>query len=241
MASVREMHYDFKKKFNKVDSNQNRNLLIPEIDWALNEAQDIIIDLIAQPRPKSFLGFEKSQKNIDDIRVLVVNDQHSSPSVLDGTPGCYLVSLPTDYRYFARLYSTISKKKCSGVRTRVTMREHDDNFEESYFDSSSFEWRVVNGLFTQEGIKLYTDNTFSITDAYLSYIRKPRRIHNAQDYRNGTYKLPSGESLTGSSNCELPEQLHREIVDLAVMIITGEVNPGDYQIKYAKVNLNNLK
>ena len=37
--NISEMHYDFKKKLNKVDSEQNRNLLVPEIDWALNEAQ----------------------------------------------------------------------------------------------------------------------------------------------------------------------------------------------------------
>ena len=45
-----EMHYDFKKKFNKIDSNNNRNLLVPEIDWTLNEAQDLYIKMVAEPR-----------------------------------------------------------------------------------------------------------------------------------------------------------------------------------------------
>jgi len=35
--TVKDMHYDFKKKLNKVDSQQNRNLLIPEIDWTHND------------------------------------------------------------------------------------------------------------------------------------------------------------------------------------------------------------
>ena len=44
--NIREMHYDVKKKINKLDSQQNRNLLIPEIDWALNEAMSLFIKMI---------------------------------------------------------------------------------------------------------------------------------------------------------------------------------------------------
>ncbi len=31
--SIKRMHYDIKVKLNKVDSQQYRNLLIPEIQW----------------------------------------------------------------------------------------------------------------------------------------------------------------------------------------------------------------
>ena len=63
--NISEMHYDFKKKLNKVDSEQNRNLLVPEIDWALNEAQELFIKWISEPRQRSYLGFEKSQRRIE--------------------------------------------------------------------------------------------------------------------------------------------------------------------------------
>ena len=62
--TISEMHYDFKKKLNKVDSEQNRNLLVPEIDWALNEAQELFIKMIVEPRQRSFIGFEKSQRTV---------------------------------------------------------------------------------------------------------------------------------------------------------------------------------
>ena len=68
--SIKRMHYDVKVKLNKVDSQQFRGLLIPEIDWALNEALGIFIKRIAEPRkiqqPFDF-GFEKNQRYIDDI------------------------------------------------------------------------------------------------------------------------------------------------------------------------------
>ena len=67
--TIKEMHYDFKKKLNKVDSQQYRNLLIPEIDWALNEAQNVFVDIVSEPRLKTHLGFEKSQKNIQTLKI----------------------------------------------------------------------------------------------------------------------------------------------------------------------------
>ena len=47
--TIQDMHYDFKKKLNKIDSQQNRNLLIPEIDWTLNEAQELFVKITAFP------------------------------------------------------------------------------------------------------------------------------------------------------------------------------------------------
>ena len=235
---IEEMHYDFKKKFNKIDSNQNRNLLVPEIDWVLNEAQNVFIDIVAEPRGRSFLGFERTQKNIDDIKALVVNDQSLTSFVPKEDN---IIKLPSDYRYFIRGQAIVSKGSCSNVRARVHIQQHDDEFEISPFDKSSFEWREVNGLFTQEGLKLYTDGTFTIKGMLLSYIRKPLFMHNAKDFRGGKYRTPSGKLLEGKQDCELSEQCCREIVDIAVAISAGEIQAADYQIKYGKLGLNNLK
>ena len=75
----------------------------------------------------------------------------------------------------------------------------------------------------------------------MSYIRKPKYIHNAQAFRNGTYQLPSGAVLTGTNDCELPEHTHREIVDIAVAMVSGELLSPDFQMKLSKLNFNELK
>jgi len=232
--TIKDMHYDFKKKLNKVDSQQNRNLLIPEIDWALNEGYELFVKMIAQPRTKSYLGFEVNQRSIDDIRTLVVNNQCSSISN-------NIVPLPQDYWHFLKGEVTISKGNCTGKKAKFHLRQHDDEFEQSPFDKSSFEWRHVNGVFFENGIKLFDDGTFTNDEFCISYIKRPRYIHNAEDFRTGTYKLPSGQVLTGSVDCELPEHTHREIVDIAVLIVTGEIQASDYQVKLQKLNFNQLK
>lgn len=233
--TIEEMHYDFKMKLNKVDSQQYKNLLIPEIDWTLNEAQELFVKMVAQPRIKSYLGFEMNQRNIDDIRTVVVDNNCLSVSPTN------TVALPNDYWHFLKAEVIMDKGNCKGIKGKFHVRQHDDEFENSPFDKSSFEWRTVNGVFNENGVKLYTDNTFNITSFCMSYIRKLAYIHNAKDFRGTQYRLPSGVLLTGSVNCELPEQTHREIVDIAVLIITGQIQIPDYQIKLGKLNLNNLK
>mgnify|MGYP003657165203 FL=1 len=74
----------------------------------------------------------------------------------------------------------------------------------------------------------------------MNYIKKLQYIHNAEDFRGGTYKLPSGVLLTGNVSCELPEQTHREIVDIAVAIASNELQNPDLQNKLQKLNFNNL-
>ena len=235
--TIKEMQYDIKFKLNKVDSQQYRNLRIPELDWVINEAYEIFVKSVAEPRTSNYLGFETSQRTIDDIRTIVVNDKNIIPTKLDNKT--YVLSLPQDYMFYIAASVVITKKNCSDRIARATLRQHDDRFESSPFDNSSFEWKEVNIRFYEDGIKLFTDGTFDIKEVKLNYIRKHAYIHNAQDFLpTGSYKLPSGTLLTGSQDCELPIQTHREIVDIAVLILTNNLELPTYQLKQAKVNLN---
>jgi len=233
------MQYDVKTKLNKVDSQQYRNLRVPEIDWALNEAQEVFIKLIAEPRNKNGFGFEVNQRSIDDIRTLVVNELTPLSAAVFNTTS-YEVLLPNNYMFFISGYACITKGNCENIQSRLFVKQHDDMHEESPFDSSSFEWREINCRFFESGLRVFTDGTFIIESiCEFNYIRKPAYIHNAQDYVGGTYNLPDGTVLTGSQDCELPEHTHREIVDLAVLILTGQMQIPDFQIKQQKISLLN--
>lgn len=227
------MQYDFKTKLNKIDSQQYRNLRIPEIDWKLNEAQELFVKIVAQPRLRTNLGFETSQRTIDDIRTIVVKDYCSS--VVDN-----VATLPENYWHFLSGKAVMDKDNCLGFRGTVKIRQHDDEFEKSPFDCSSFEWREVNAVFFDGGLKLYDDGTFVNQEFCMSYLKKLSYIHNAEDFGAGSYKLPSGLLLTGSLDCELPDHTHREIVDIAVALASGDLQNPDHQNKLQKLNLNNL-
>lgn len=237
--TIKEMQYDFKQKLNKIDSQQYRNLKIPEIDWKINEAYEIFVKSIAEPRVNNHLGFETNQRSIDDIRTIVVNDATLNPIKLDDNT--YYVELPDNYMFYISSKVIIERKGCGERKATTIVRQHDDRFETSPFDSSSFEWKEVNLRFFNKGIKIFTDGTFTVKSLKLDYIRKHAYIHNAQDFLpTGSYKLPSGQVLTGTQDCELPDHTHREIVDIAVLITSGDLSNADYQLKQAKISLNQI-
>lgn len=235
---ARAMHYDFKQKLNRIDSQKYRDLKVPEIDWKLNEAQEVFVKMIAQPRLRSQLGFETNQRTLDDIRTIVKDQKLEDgvvPVAYDSTS--YLANLPADYWFYAKSVIYASKGSCQDIRIRrVRQVQHDDEHEESPFDRSSFEWRTVNVRFNKEGFRVFTDGTFSISKVCFEYLIEPRLIHNAQDFSGGTYNL-NGVALTGTQACELPKMVHREIVDLAVFITSNDLTLPNYQLKKDKINL----
>ena len=239
--SIKNMHYDVKVKLNKLDSQQYRNLVIPEIDWALNEAQGIFIKMISEPRKVKMLfdfGFEKNQRNIDDIRTIVKNNEIVFTKKENNLE--YYIELPEDYQFLVHAKAILAKNNCKNVTASCTVRQHDDEFEFSPFDKSSFQWREINIRFYDKGIKAFSDGTFIINKLVLDYIKKPGYIHNAEDFGTAAqYRLPDGTLLTGFKDCELPFHTHPEIVDIAVLVLTGQLQYADYNIKRDKLNLIN--
>ena len=234
--TIQEMHYDVKMKLNKVDSQQYRNLIIPQVDWILNEAQELFVKMIAEPRIASHYGFEIGQRSWMDIRSIVVEEKSIDPIA-------NLVTLPTDFWYYVSAYCKMKKGGCEKNSHKIFIRQHDDDFENSPFDKSSFEWKTVNGVFNENGLKLYAED-FDIVEVLLTYIKKLKYIHNAAGFGINGYKRPGvtgpEATCTDSANCELPESTHREIVDIAVLIATGQLQIPDYQIKKDKLSFNQI-
>ena len=215
--TIEQMHYDFKVKINRIDTTRNRDFYIPEIDWMLNEAQELFVKMVAFPRRYTGLGFEVNQRTTDDIKPLVVFRYVLIPNSDNE------VVLPEDYWHYLRGEVIMSKGKCNEVEGRIYVRQHDDEFEKSPFDKSSFEWREVNATFYDNRMKLY-NRDFTVDRVLLTYLRRPVYMHFAQGFGSGSYTLPDGTILTGKQDCELPEHTHREIVDIAVMLATRNIN-----------------
>ncbi len=244
--TTREMHYDFKTKLNKVDSQQNRNLLVPEIDWVLNEAMNAYVRAIIQPKYKeeiqTRIGYEFNQRTIDDIRgesdTLTKTPTLTPLSIV--TNNIYTVALPPDYMfYLQKSYVNATKKGCTKDLVGYERQTHS-LFEESSFDSSNFEWRESNIQIKNNTIHVHTDGTFIVNNIRFSYFTKLPFIHNAQDFTmgGGQYYKPDGTTLlTGTVNCPLPSYVHYEIVDLAVAFTAGNLQMPDYRAKLSKMEL----
>ncbi len=228
--SIKNMHYDFKQKLNKIDSNAYVGLKIPEIDRVLNRALNAYISFIAEPRKQPTpLGFEKIQRTIDDIRPLVANNVELPVQSYSGEKMA-IATLPDNYRhYVSGVLIAISNGEEKELK--INLIKHDDRNITDVFEESDFDWREINARFYSGGIKLFLNN-FTIKKFSIDYIARHLYIHNAENFGSGTYILPDGTTLTGYNDCILPLQTHDEIVDLAVLMTTNDLMlSNEYQMK----------
>lgn len=247
--TIEEMHYDFKMKLNKLDSKQRRNFLIPEIDWLLNEAQELFIKSVAAPRGRdAAMGFERTQRSMDDVRVLVKEETVAAGgNTVHGAYAYSAATLPKAYWYFVRGLVLAKRRGCDKTLTcTLRIRQHDDLNHMSPFDRSDVMWREVNGLFRGNELLLEKpmgeEDRVEYPSVVLTYMRKPVYMHFAKGHGLGKhYMLPSGERLDGKRDCELPEHTHREIVDIAVMLAGSQIQGAqDMQLRIGKLQMNHL-
>lgn len=235
--TIRDMHYDFRKKLNKIDSAQYRNITIPEVDRILNEAANIFVKSIANPRFAKEVGLEMNQRTIEDLRTIIIDEFSLAATTTNNID--YYVTLPLDYQFYINSKVVAVKPSCTNsVICDVIVRKHSEEHRSSPFDESSFEWREINIHFVGNQIRIFTDGTFSVSALLLDYLTIMPYMHNAQDFQGGTYTLPSGTVLTLSQDCVLPDIVHLEIVDLAVLLTSMELNSQDLQLKQNKIQLN---
>ena len=216
---IRDMHMDFKMKYNKLDSNGEENLSVPEIDWLLNEAMLIYINTIAEPYTTKH-GFEVNQRSIDAISPIVVRTNlQVSNKQKSGNYTLNYFNTPLDYFHFIKAICYITKSGCKEDNEAVVLlQQHDDMYRTNSFYDSSFEWREVVANFENSGLVLYSSD-FDISYVEMVYIKKPNYIHNAEDFNPSIgYELPSGVLLTGRQHCIFSDDVCKDIVDIAVLL-----------------------
>ena len=248
--TIQEMAYDFKLKLDKVDTEQKRNLKDWEVDWFLNDAIQVFLNQTVGGNNIRLTGFEEEQRRIDDVRTLVIK----SPTSLQ--PGIAPITVTTnevyelplselefDYYQLIRLRVNLAKTGCSSKNVGVTQIQHDDLNEAllSPFHQPSFLWGDVLTTYgvssttpNNGSIYFYTDG-FSVTSCFPDYIKRPNRVWV------GTYNTLDGTLTVGDPvvNCDLPEQVHPRITDLAVDIVTGVIqSPNMMQYTKAKLQMN---
>ena len=218
--NIIEMHYELDVRLNDIQSLNYNNFQIAEKDVYFNRGQ---IQLINQKygsnnNATSIKGFESSQKRIEDLKTLLVKGYDSPliPTLIDSDKYIYrydLNNLNKKYLYFISSLITINKGVCS-LNVPLMITEHDDIYT-SLIDSNyspSFEWMYVPANFSEQYIYVYTNNEYSLGSLYLDYLRYPKKIYN------GNYNDIEG-NLLAQSDCELPEYLHYELLDVVELLI----------------------
>ena len=265
--TIQDMHWDFKIKLNKVDSSDFPNFQIPEIDWLLNEAQILFLKQRYGISNQKRLGFEVSQKRIDDLRNLVVKDYSQAAALAIGppstVPNAWFVTVPSDYAFLVRAYVTAEipggegePPKCPAKALTAIQVQHDDlsSVLSDPFYSPSYSWGEVPMVFGTRNtdpppvypavygnlneVYAYTDGTFNILTIVLDYLRMPLRVAYPSGVPGGQYDMPDGTVINTDLNSELPLATHEEVVDIAVQLAAGDIDHPGYQVRAMKTSIH---
>ena len=250
--TVQEQHIDFKRKLNKIDSATHVNFEVPFIDEYLNEAQEIFIKRRIQTNNIYRVGFEVTQKRIEDLREIVAKcPTDIAPIALtEIDTNVYQADLPENYLYYIRGNVTCTKGSCN-KELGCIVQQHDDlnNVLGSMFYSPSFEWGELPITFSKDKIYVYSDGTFTPEFLLIDYIRRPLRIANPDAYidqlGNTGYLLPVRDAFGNfipavQQDCELQSMyVCREIVDIAVELAHMDLGDPKHQLSSYKNKIYN--
>ncbi len=236
--NIKELHYDFKIKTDKIDSLKTRNFLPAEIDWILNESIQEFVD-------NKYGDFEDKQDIIDQLNTLVIKSPTSLQAPMTCTlesPGVFrmnLADLNYPYLHLVRLNVLGSKSGCNDkiIKGREVSHDELDKVLLSPFEGPSFIWMNIPYVFGKTdnildgaSIYLYTKGNFDVVEAYPEYLKIPRKVFfGGYDSLDGLYSASDPPI-----ECDLPEAFHRRIVDIAVAEAYRNMNSEAFQLKYQK-------
>lgn len=220
--TVLEMHDYFKVLVDKEDSLNYPNFEAEHIDFFLNDTgQDILVKQRYSGRPDAFgHSFEETQKRTDDLRILVTNSVISNGvNNEDNKPNSRFFTLPTNYWFAIGEEAVVEYTDCNGQSTTKTVRvkpiSHDDYSKVIRDPFARPTQDEILRLMYQDKAELIGPADATIDSYVLRYIRKPARI-----------------SLATSTDCELSDHLHLDVVQFAV---TAAIRSTQNDNEYAKM------
>jgi hypothetical protein len=241
--TISEMHTAVKLGLDKSEGLSYPAFEPEELDFWINEAIDRFVKTRYSGVNSKQESFEQSQKRVEDLRSLVKEIVLTpTESTATETSGDYTLSFkpnswhidegdfPDDYMLFLNDEVAISfNHEVTGTST--TLRTYpilctSDTYSTKVNDPYS-EHRLHLSIarplrmFSSKGIELITDGQYAITSYFLKYLRKPTIV-----------------AVGTSTDCDLPEHTHREIVLLTVKILIENIESPRYQTESIELTQN---
>lgn len=230
MIPATQLHYEFRRKFNKGDNEFNSNILAPDVDSYLNEALELWFK-------NRVIAADTNSEVRNDLRALLVTSEKHSAQRKD--PKRYHIEYPEDLYKLLGMEVLAKKEPCGTKNLKVELIQNDD-VSEMLRDPSlqpSFEYEETFAKEYSEGIVSYAMDDFSIVEGYLTYYRKPPAIATPSLTPDKEYVSASGKKITKDSGFFSSDTYaFRNVVDIAVLNALRDYNMiQDYQVQLDKI------
>lgn len=216
---ISQAHLAFKIKLDKTSSLEYPSFTSEEIDFWLNDAIITFVKQRAQGITLDKSGVEENQKRIDDLRSLIVLDSSLKSNLNTYYENSKCFDLPDDYFRYLGDQVTISGTSITEHRVGTTPATTDIfniKYLEDPYSKHILHHQTAKPLrmLRDDEIVYVTDGNYVINDCYLSYIKKPVEVNLATNT---------------SSDLPLPENVHDEIINIAVRKVLENIESSRYQ------------
>jgi len=249
---IREIHWEVKQRYNKLDSNFKKDLTPMEIDALI---WDVVVDYVdifySGNNSKQYkFGFEVTQQRIDMLSSLVISKplqpSLTPDSISDDKYEFYLSEegqLVAPYFHLIRAYATTD---CGIVNVKIE-RHNDLNYVlEDAYRKPSRKWKRLVGVIesstnslVESSLYVHSEPGFVITSLDLEFIKCPVRPYfggyNSIEYNNCV--ATSGASCTTNFDnvslptlartIDIPSKYHPIVVDMAVQELSRRLEDGN--------------
>lgn len=201
-----EMHTAVNIELQQIDSFINDDFQPEEVDYYLNKAQEEIVREYA----KVFEANEVAKSALNSVvaeQVLLV--PIGADTFPTGDTNEKLINYPSDFWYFLSGECGITRtaNPTIGSKSYVRMipaRNQDlDKIRITPFHNPYLRYPYV--LQKEDFLHIFIDGETTLVDVKINYIRELVKI---------VYKITN--AVEDNSDCELPDNLHQRVVDLAV-------------------------
>jgi len=221
-VSSKKLVYDFRRKFNSVNSGKNQDIALVDIIAYLNEAQEIWFE------NRVFVA-QTNQKVRNDIRVFKVDNFKLDCSKYDD--GCCLATFPSDLYQRLNQLAYANNDCCPDMTKEIIPRiiQSDDLHEARHnpLRQSDYFFEQLLAIETSKGLVLYHDDKMEVKDIKIDYYRKPKEIHapSLEDCEGDVYYDYCGRAISKDQDFEVDDTYAaNDVVDIAILKASRDVS-----------------
>lgn len=203
--------------YNKSEKNgTNDNIAVDKKRFCLlyNEGQN------------KFMTLHLQNRGVDDVRYIqkfLVIDESIPYSSKDKNK--YIFKLPENQFDISDLRVSVQKESCERIINCVEVQtENISEFLQDEYLKPSFEWDETLYTINSDQVSIYTDETFKVSEALLSYYRYPSQLKLIDDFN------PESD-FDSTSLIEWDDKCLDDIISLMVFNLDINQNNPRYQLQ----------
>lgn len=214
MIKVQRLHYELKKRLNRIFSDNERAITVVDVDSYLNQAKEILLENYS-------VVVEKNRNLSDRLATLKVKHEKLKESTLNEKSIAF--KLPDNHYSTLSRYAVGKSKECHKEDKIFVNVIQTHKIEESLRDpntSPNFNWRETFSNESNGEIHIYHNDNLIITEVYIDYLKWIPDVAYYSGVANGLYIDQDGNTIMEDKHLMIDDKiLWIKIVDIAEYLI----------------------